>query len=72
MAHGPSHKRFGAHWFFGENSWYQQSGAKEKLTGAKSQDSGKGLFTVDLKFGDNELMIILLIGAVVIYNSFVK
>lgn len=73
MAHGPSHKKYGAHWLFGENSWYQQSGLKEMLTDVEPNNSnGKGLFAVDLKIGDNEMMIIYLIGAVVIYNTFVK
>ena len=73
MAHGPSHKRFSAHWLFGENSWYQQSGIKKMLTDSDAQLSNdKGLFAVDLKFGDKEMIIIYLLGAVVIYNTFVK
>lgn len=74
MAHGPSHKKFSAHWLFGENSWYQQSGLKEYLTDADSEPSGarKGLFAVDLKLGDQEMTIIYLIGALVIYTIVIK
>lgn len=72
MAHGPSHKKFGAHWLFGENSWYQQSGLKERLTGAESKGDGKGGFgklgSIDLTLGQQEMMLIYIISAVVIFR----
>lgn len=66
--------KYDAHWWFGENSLYAQSGAKEKITGVESDGSIWGDFAVpteidlspDLKLG------LMVVGGLIAFKILVK